>query len=278
MIAKTIVHAMRYVDRVIVVDDGSVDDTGAIAKGLGALTYRHSRNLGKGQALRTIFRAARELRATVLVTLDADSQHHPADIPKVVAPILNKEADVAIGSRIEGDSTPALRRTGQKILDLTTAVHDHNGKIVDSQSGFRAYSEKAIRTLEFGESGMGVESESLRKAAQRELTIIQVPVAVSYGRETDHTLNPVLHFTDVVSAIAKQTFLKRPVRFLGVPAAVLVVGGLYWWLLILDIFNRTREFAIGNAIVASVVLMVGFFLGISTLILLAIVLMVQERR
>jgi hypothetical protein len=125
---------------------------------------------------------------------------------------------------------------------------------------------------------MGVESESLRKAAQRELTIIQVPVAVSYGRETDHTLNPVLHFTDVVSAIAKQTFLKRPVRFLGVPAAVLVVGGLYWWLLILDIFNRTREFAIGNAIVASVVLMVGFFLGISTLILLAIVLMVQERR
>jgi glycosyltransferase involved in cell wall biosynthesis len=278
MIAKTIVRTMGYVDRVIVVDDGSVDDTCAIAKGLGALTYRHSRNRGKGQALRTIFRAARELQATVLVTLDADAQHHPADIPEVVAPILSKEADIAIGSRFEGDSTPALRRTGQKFLDLTTAVHDNNGKIVDSQSGFRAYSEKAIHTLDFGESGMGVESESLRKAAQRGLKIIQVPVAVSYGRETDHTLNPILHFTDVVSAIAKQALLKRPVRFLGIPSAALIIGGLYWWILILDAYNHTREFAIGNAIVASVVLMLGFFLGISSLILLALVLIVQESR
>lgn len=276
MIAKTIVRTKKYVERVIVVDDGSVDDTAEIAESLGALVYRHNKNRGKGAALRTVFNAARELGVTVLVTLDADAQHDPGEIPSLVAPILNKEADIVIGSRVDAHSVPRMRRTGQKLLDATTAVRDQSGAIVDSQSGFRAYSEKAIATLDFGEPGMGVESETLKKASQLGLTIRQIPITISYGRAVDHSLNPLLHFTDVISVIAKNSFLRRPVRFLGVPAAILIIGGLYWWLLILDLYNRTRAFAIGNALVASVVLMIGFFLSVGSLILLAITLTTQE--
>lgn len=278
MIAKTIIRTKKYVQRVIVVDDGSVDDTASIAESLGAVVYRQNKNRGKGVALRTLFEAARKIGATVLVTLDADTQHDPAEIPKLLLPVLNKEADIAIGSRNSGDSTPRIRRAGQRLLDVSTSVRDETGSIVDSQSGFRAYSRRAIEELNFGEPGMGVESESLNKAVKLGLVIRQVPVTFSYGRDTDHSLNPLLHFTDVVSAIAKNTFLRRPVRFLGVPGAALIVGGLYWWLLIFEQYDRTREFAIGNAIVASVVLMVGFFLATGSLILLAITLMVQESR
>ena len=276
MIAKTIVRTKKYVGRVIVVDDGSVDDTAEIAESLGALVYRHNKNRGKGAALRTVFDAAQELGVKVLVTLDADAQHNPSEIPKLVAPILNKEADIVIGSRMHAHAVPRMRRTAQKLLDASTAVRDQSGAIVDSQSGFRAYSEKAIATLDFGEPGMGVESDSLKKASQLGLTIRQIPITVSYGRGIDHSLNPLLHFTDVISVIAKNSFLRRPVRFLGIPAAVLIIGGLYWWLLILDLYNRTREFAIGNALVASVVLMIGFFLSIGSLILLSITLTAQE--
>ena len=276
MIAKTIVCAKKYVERVIVVDDGSEDDTAEIAQSLGAVTYRHTKNRGKGAALRTIFVAARELGVTVLVTLDADAQHNPSEIPKLIAPILNKDADIVIGSRTHWISVPRMRRTGLKFLDATTAVRDQQGAIVDSQSGFRAYSEKAIATLDFGEPGMGAESEILKIASRLGLIIRQIPITVTYGRDTDHSLNPLLHFSDVVSGLAKNTFLKRPVRFLGIPAAALVLGGVYWWTLILDQYNRTGKFAIGNALVASVVLMIGFFLSVGSLILLSITLITQE--
>jgi hypothetical protein len=107
--------------------------------------------------------------------------------------------------------------------------------------------------------------------------IKQVPIQARYGRETDHALHPVLHFSDVLSTVAKIVLLKRPIRFLGLPAMILVIGGLYWWFQILDRYNSTRQFAIGNAIVASVVVIVGFFLGIGAIILLAISLAIKER-
>jgi hypothetical protein len=87
-----------------------------------------------------------------------------------------------------------------------------------------------------------------------------------------------VHFSDVFSALVKTVVLKRPLRSLGIPGAALVLVGLYWWVQILDTYNATRQFAIGNALVASVILLAGFFLGISALLLIAIVLAVQEHR
>jgi len=98
-IAGVVVQARKYVDRVVVCDDGSVDLTGAIAEGLGAVVVRHGRNLGKGAALRSAFLRARELGADVVAMLDADGQHDPEEIPGLVEPILKGEADMVVGSR-----------------------------------------------------------------------------------------------------------------------------------------------------------------------------------
>jgi glycosyltransferase involved in cell wall biosynthesis len=272
-IAKTILRAKKHVSKIVVVDDGSTDDTSRIAESLGATVLFNDRNMGKGQALKTIFKIARELEADVLVTIDADAQHDADDIPKVAEPVLDGTADVAVGARTTG---PRFRRVAQKALDIATAVYDKDGVVVDSQSGFRAYSRRAIDRMDFGERGMGVESESLKKASQEGLVIKQVPIRVSYGAETDHTLHPVLHFSDVLSTLAKIALLKRPLRFLGIPAVLMVLFGLFRWIQILNTYNTTREFAIGNALVASVVLIAGFFLGIGAIILLAIRLIVQE--
>ena len=83
-IAKVIVNAEEYADMIIVVDDGSTDDTGAIAEGLGARVVRHTRNRGKGEAMKTMFMQARLLEIDVLVTLDGDGQHDPHDIPELI--------------------------------------------------------------------------------------------------------------------------------------------------------------------------------------------------
>jgi len=102
-IARVIVKTLRYVDRVIVCDDGSPDMTAEIAERLGVEVIRHERNLGYGAALCSLFKRARELDPDVMVTLDADLQHDPDEIPKVLSPILRSEADVVIGSRFLAD-------------------------------------------------------------------------------------------------------------------------------------------------------------------------------
>jgi len=142
-IAKVLIRANRHVDKVLVVDDGSSDDTGLIAENLGATVIRHKRNLGKGVALRGCLDWARDQGVEVLVTLDADGQHNPDEIPKLIDPILRGEADVSIGSRRLTGGAPAYRRLGARFLDHATRVKSSDS-VVDSQSGFRAYSRRAL--------------------------------------------------------------------------------------------------------------------------------------
>lgn len=87
-IAKVVVQAKRCADQVVVCDDGSTDMTGEIAEGLGAKVIRHSKNLGYGVAIQSLFGKARELGADVMVTLDGDGQHDPSDIPVLIEPVL----------------------------------------------------------------------------------------------------------------------------------------------------------------------------------------------
>ena len=98
-IARVVLEAQKYADKVVVCDDGSSDMTAEIAERLGADVARHEQNLGYGAAIQSLFRRARELGADVLVTLDTDGQHDPREVPNVVKPILEGKANVVIGSR-----------------------------------------------------------------------------------------------------------------------------------------------------------------------------------
>ena len=115
-IARVVLEAQKYADVVVVCDDGSSDLTCEIAERLGTDVVKHERNLGYGAAIKSLFERARALDADVLVTLDADGQHDPQEIPKVVWPVANCVADVVIGSRFMTVERRKCLRIGVLVL------------------------------------------------------------------------------------------------------------------------------------------------------------------
>lgn len=204
-IKDVILNTKRYVDKVIVIDDGSKDETANIAESAGALVIKHEKNLGKGAAIKTLFERAKTLDVDVLVLLDADGQHNPEEIPNVIKPILENEGEIVIGSRfIEGKcDVPKYRRFGQEVLTIATNITS-NIKVTDSQSGFRAFSKKSL-DLDLIENGFSTESEIIVLAARKGLKIVEVPISCRYDVDGS-TLNPLVHGFSVFSRIVLMNF------------------------------------------------------------------------
>jgi glycosyltransferase involved in cell wall biosynthesis len=224
-IGKVVTLARPFVDRVLVCDDGSRDMTAAVAEKLGANVIRHEQNLGKGEAFRSLFSACRDMGADIMITLDGDDQHDPTEIPKLVDPIAKGYADVVIGARFHGDNKdiPTYRKAGNRLLNAVTV-----GGVSDTQSGFRAYSKKAIQALRPSESGMGVDSEILMDASRQGLRVMEVPISVRYGIGKTSTHNPVVHTMDVLTSAIKLTSIRHPMTFYGIPGLVITLFGLYF--------------------------------------------------
>ncbi len=145
-IGSVVLKLLRYPVKVIVVDDGSSDDTAAIARTAGATVIRHPVNQGKGVALNTGIRLGREFRPSAIVMLDADGQHLPEQLSDVVRPVLLGEADIVVGSRylLPAPGTPPLRRVGHRFFNWL--VRSASGvPVSDSQSGYRALSPPRLQ-------------------------------------------------------------------------------------------------------------------------------------
>ena len=224
-IGKVVVRALPFVDQVLVCDDGSADMTAAIAEKLGAKVIRHEQNMGKGEAFRSLFSACREMGADIMITIDGDDQHDPADIPKLVDPLAKGYADVVIGARFHGDNKgiPSYRKVGNRLLNSVTM-----GGVSDTQSGFRAYNKKAIESLRPSETGMGVDSEILMDASRQGLRVMEVPVSVMYGIGKTSTHNPIYHTVDVLTSAIKLTSIRHPMTFYGIPGLVITLIGVYF--------------------------------------------------
>jgi glycosyltransferase involved in cell wall biosynthesis len=194
-IGHIVQQAKTYVDEVIVVDDGSHDATAVVAKAAGATVVKHESNRGYGQAIASCFKAAREIDADILVTLDGDSQHTASEIPTVLEPILRGEADLTIGSRfISPDhekNMPAYRKLGIKVITWLLNVGSKT-KVSDSQSGFRAYSRYVVDALPVSQKGMGASVEVIARARRAHFTIREVSITCTYHRESS-TMNPLTH-------------------------------------------------------------------------------------
>ena len=266
-IAKVILKAQRFADKVIVCDDGSTDMTGEIAKKLGAIVIRHERNLGKGAALRSLFESGRKMGVDVLVTLDADDQHNPEDIPRLVEPILKGNADIAIGNRFQSiNPIPTIRRWGNRVLSFLTSLSA--GMSADTQSGFRAYSGKALHVIDVVEDGLGVDSQIFIEAKEKGLRIVEIPISVKYPKDAKTSKkNIVKHGSEVIIFLIELISEKRPLLFLGLPGLVLLILGAAAFTLVLSIFNQTRQFAIGTAMLGVVATLLGALLIFGALIL-----------
>jgi glycosyltransferase involved in cell wall biosynthesis len=255
-IGSVVLKTRKYVDLVIVVDDGSVDSTAEIAQAAGAIVLRHEVNRGKGAALNTAFGKIKEIGAVrALVLLDGDGQHEPAAIPELLKPILDGNADAVVGSRLLSRSNriPFYRRTGQRILSVVTNVGSKT-KLTDSQSGFRAFSPKALEVLKFGQEGFGVESEMQFLIQSNNLKTTEVPILVNYDEKAKR--NPVRHGVGVLANVLHLVSQSRPLLFFGVPGAVVLMGGIAAGVIVAKSVANGR-ISIGWAMVSILLCIVG---------------------
>jgi len=273
-IAKMILGAQRHVDRVVVCDDGSTDLTAEIAEKLGALVVRHPKNMGKGAALKMALEHSMGLNPDIVVTLDADGQHDPEDIPRLVEPIVEGRADLVIGSRyMNGSKTdaPLYRRLGLKLVNLVDR-RSAGGVVRDTQSGFRAYSPKALDILhQYEAEGYGVETEQLVLAVRKHLRVVEVPITVRYrGLGTTSKRNPLRHGTELIGTALRLVVEERPLLLFGVPGMLLIILGVVTGVYILWDFNVTRYFSVPMSLIALGALFIGTMLFIASLMLYAI--------
>lgn len=226
--------SLPYADKVIVCDDGSTDDTAALAKKAGATVVSHKTNQGYGAAISTLFDYCRKNNAEIMVTLDGDGQHNPDQIPDLINVILKHQVDVVIGSRSLKDdkNLPSYRKAGIKII-TSTINSATNLKVTDSQSGFRAYSKEAINLIHPTESGMSASTEILVKISNNGLSMAEVPITVSYTGDTS-TEHPVKHGTHVIGSTLKYVSIKHPMYFYGLPGVLLFISGLIMGVSFLD--------------------------------------------
>src|SRR5256712_3007280 len=200
-IGSVVLRTKQYAEEVVVIDDGSRDDTAEIAALAGAHVIQHARNLGKGTAIRTAWLFARERHPEALVLLDGDHQHDPKDIPRIVDPILAGKADVVLGVRWgKTPGMPAYRRIGKRALDYATAAATKKGMLTDSQCGFRVFSRRALESLEPSESGISIESQILLEAQERNLRIEEVSIESRYDLDGS-TYGPAKHGMEVLATV-----------------------------------------------------------------------------
>jgi len=269
-IGSVVLKARQHADKVIVVDDGSLDHTAEIAELAGAEVIRHLKNSGYGAALKTCFAAAQKNDAEVLIILDADGQHNPDHLKNLSAPILSGEADIVIGSRFleKPKNIPKYRIFGMKVLDKLTSVSSNHktDKVSDTQSGFRAYSKKAYASVDPRSKGMGAGSEILIDAQEKNLRIKEVPITVRYD-VGKHSNNPVYHGVNVMMTLVRTVSQRRPLLFFGATGSVMLLGGLILGIDVLDLFNKNRTLPMGTALVTVILTISGMFTLLTGIIL-----------
>ncbi|MGH9877104.1 MAG: glycosyltransferase family 2 protein [Nitrososphaera sp.] len=272
--------ATAYADKVLVCDDGSSDFTGEKAAEAGAAVIKHPVNRGYGAAIKTLFRAAKEEGADIMVTLDSDGQHNPDQIPLIIKPILDEGHDVVIGSRFinneDSKKVPAYRSFGIKAITKLMQLTSHRN-LTDAQSGFRAYSKNALEKIDLTEEGMAVSTEILMRAGQTNLHVKEVPISVRYDVEDASTHNPILHGVGIVLTIIKFLSVYHPLSFYGLPGiGFLIVAGIYvTWAL--DIFSATRYVSTNMILVAVGSAVIGVMLLLTAVILYTISALLREK-
>jgi glycosyltransferase involved in cell wall biosynthesis len=202
-----VVEAARAHLPVIVVDDGSSDDTAERAEAAGATVARQVPNAGKGAALRTGFRHALDRGCAAVITLDADGQHDAAEIPTFVEAFRARRPELIIGRR-DFAEMPRVRRLSNTLGGLTLSVA-LGRDVPDNQSGYRLIGRVLMRAmLESEESGFEFEVEMIARCIALGLPMEWVPIRTIYAGEPSH-IEPLRHFREFLRVTAKARRIAR---------------------------------------------------------------------
>jgi len=265
-IGSVVLQTLQHASTVIVVDDGSSDLTAQIAQSAGAVVVQHEHNQGKGASLNTGFKVARDYQTDAVVILDADGQHQPEELCGVVAPILAGEADMVIGSRYLEDTSevPSHRIWGHWVFNLITRLGSGMTSS-DSQSGYRAFSPRALSATDFSSAGFSVESEMQFIAKEHDLRLTEVSIIIQYPDKPKR--NVLGHGLSVLNGVLRLIGQYRPLLFFGVPGMFLLLVGFVWGWRVVDLYQRFGNLAVGYAMI-SVLLVIMGSLGLTTGIIL----------
>jgi glycosyltransferase involved in cell wall biosynthesis len=270
-IVDVIKKSLNYVDKVVVCDDGSSDSTAEQARNAGAIVLKHEKNMGKGYAMKSLFKYAKDVDADVIITIDGDGQFLPEQIERLIKPILENNYDIVIGNRFSDDKEmPSYRKVGNKMLDKITKLAA-DLPFSDTQSGFRSYSKKAIQSISFSTNGFGVDSEILISAVDKGLKITETQVTVLYNTgEKTSTKDPVSHSMSVIASLLESIAIHHPLKYLGIPGMILLVIGLGFATLAISNFNETGNFSLPSVLTAMSSLILGLILLLMSVVLYSI--------
>ena len=246
-IGSVLLLTRKHVKTIIVVDDGSTDATAEIAKEAGAIVVQHERNQGKGAALNTGFHRAIALNPRALVVLDGDGQHLSREIPLLLAPILAGNADITVGSRYLAEQSGVPRHRTWGHWAFTALTNATSGvRVTDSQSGFRAFSPRALEAITFSSAGFSVESEIQFLAQEHDLRLTEVSITADYAEKPKRSV--VVHGLMVLNGLLYLIGQYRPLFFFGLAGLIVLLASLGWsaWMLL---HQSTQPIAIGNALI-----------------------------
>lgn len=273
-IGSVIAEASKFVNSIIVVDDGSVDKTKDIATTLNAIVVRNKRNMGKGFALKRGVIECLKYNPDIIVTIDADGQHDPSDIPKLLEPLKSEDADVVIGSRYHEETlsdAPLYRRIGLNFLNSINRILVKSS-VRDGNSGYRAYSKEVISTiLKYDSAGYGVEVEQLAAIEGAGFRVMEVPITIKYkGLLNTSKHAPYSQGIHILSAIFRIAIERKPLLFFGLGGIVLLAVAMLPAFQMLQIFNETRYFSLPLALVAISFAFIGSMLILMSFIFFAL--------
>ena len=276
-IGDVVTESSPYADEVLVVDDGSDDDTSEQAAAVGATVVEHETNRGYGEALKTAFTQANRRNVEYLLIIDGDGQHDVEDLPRALDRLRESDANIVIGSRFEGDTAgnvPLYRRFGIKVINLLTNLGLGNvrseSRLSDTQSGFRVYDRDAIRSLANDSDisdGMDASTDILFHAAQHDYDIDEVDISVEYDVENGSTHHPVSHGYRLVQSVLRIIERDNPIVLLGVPGLLVTLVGFGFGLWAITNYVQTSSFPSGLVLVAIFLGLVGILSCFNAIIL-----------
>ena len=279
-IAEVIMKSKKYADTVIVYDDGSTDDTYEVANSAGATVIRNPENKGYGVAIRSLFQAAKEQNADIMVTLDSDGQHNPDQIPQLIEPLLKQRFDMVIGSRFldsnDKEKVPRYRSFGIKTITKLTQAASYSG-ITDSQSGFRAYNKNALSKINLFEDGMAVSIEILLRAKEKKLLTTEVPITINYDVKDTSTHNPISHGVGVLYSVLQFISLRHPLAFYGLPGIALLGVAAFFLKNVLHLFSTTGYVSTNMILISVGIAVVGVVLLATAAIVYTLVALLKDR-
>ncbi len=285
-IREVVTETLPYADAVVVADDGSDDDTARVAREAGATVVEHDRNRGYGAALRTLFEAADDRDTDHFLILDADGQHDPADVPRLVETQRETEAEIVTGSRFtDGAETdvPAYRRLGLFVVGILTnlslgALHPSSW-IYDTQCGFRCYNQRAVDTLVADDTigtDMGASTDILHHANRHGYTVEEVGTTVRYDLDETSEYHPVQHGLTLIGNLIRTIEAEHPIASTGVPGVALVLVGLFFAYRTTVLYTTNGVFPPGHALTAMFFFLIGTYACFTAIILHSLVRVRRE--